>query len=287
MEYLAPRNHVPQLGTIVCLCRVPPFFYCHSDVPSVIHEWHMTELDDTMTDETLDQGLGDGHASRTPPYISFATLLTFLKALKTDGVPPQIDKSVLSKLSGGVQGQMKLALRSLGLMEGDKPTDQMQALVDAYETPGFEAALRERLKATYPYVFALDLMTATPTMLADAFKVTGAKEDVLRKCRTFFLHAAKAAGVPLGTRIATGSVPRTPNGGARKKPKTAKLKEPGQEQAATARQEHAAPISDKALEYKLVDLLKEPDLGDDERPAIWTLIQYLARREKNKATGQK
>ncbi len=74
-------------------------------------------------------------------------------------------------------------------MEGDKPTDQMQALVDAYETPGFEAALLDRLKATYPYVFSLDLMTATPTMLADAFKVTGAKEDVLRKCRTFFLHA--------------------------------------------------------------------------------------------------
>ena len=41
-------------------------------------------------------------ATRMPPYISFQTLLTFLKALKTDGLPPQIDKSVLSKLSGGV-----------------------------------------------------------------------------------------------------------------------------------------------------------------------------------------
>lgn len=242
-----------------------------------------------MSDEAPDYGQGgDGHAGRTPPYISFATLLTFLKALKTDGVPPQIDKSVLSKLSGGVQGQMKLALRSLGLMEGDKPTDQMQVLVDAYETPEFQAALLERLKATYPYVFALDLMTATPTMLADAFKVTGAKEDVLRKCRTFFLHAAKAAGVPMGTRISTGSVPRTPNNGARKKPKAAKPKDV-QEPAASARHEHhqARQITDKALEYKLVDLLKEPDLGDDERPAIWTLIQYLARREKNKATDQK
>ncbi len=223
-----------------------------------------------MSDEALDQELsGEGHASRTPPYISFATLLTFLKALKTDGVPPQIDKSVLSKLSGGVQGQMKLALRSLGLMEGDKPTDHMQVLVDAYETPEFEAALRERLKATYPYVFALDLMTATPTMLADAFKVTKAREDVLRKCRTFFLHAAKAANVPMGPRIATGSVPRTPSNGTRKRPKAAKVKEVGEEQENGARQEKSATdqISDKALEYKLVDLLKEPDLGDDERPA--------------------
>ena len=243
-----------------------------------------------MSDDTLDQAQGgDGHASRTPPYISFATLLTFLKALKTDGVPPQIDKSVLSKLSGGVQGQMKLALRSLGLMEGDKPTDQMQALVDAYETPGFEAALRDRLKATYPYVFSLDLMTATPTMLADAFKVTGAKEDVLRKCRTFFLHAAKAADVPLGTRIATGSVPRTSSPGTRKKPKATKLKEVDEGQSGGTRQDQqpAGQISDKAMEYKLVDLMKEEDITESERSAIWTLIQYLTKRGKNKATDQK
>ena len=244
-----------------------------------------------MSEDTLDQGdATETYTSgRTPPYISFATLLTFLKALKTDGVPPQIDKSVLAKLSGGVQGQMKLALRSLGLMEGDKPTEHMQSLVDAYETPAFEGVLMERLKATYPYVFALDLLTATPTMFGDAFKVTGAREDVLRKCRTFFLHAAKAAGVPLGTRIATGSVPRSPSNGARKKPKSAKPKDADQEQEGVARHNPPATgqISDKALEYKLVDLLKEPDLGDDERPAIWTLIQYLARREKNKATDQK
>jgi hypothetical protein len=175
----------------------------------------MSEETETQTANT-----DNGGSARTPPYISFQTLLTFLKALKTDGVPPQIDKSVLSKLSGGVQGQFKMALRSLGLMEGDKPTLAMKSLVDAYETPQFEAALLERLQTTYPYVFALDLMTATPTMFADSFKATGAKEDVLRKCRTFFLHAAKSAGVPLGNRIMTGSVPRAPSaGGTKRKPK--------------------------------------------------------------------
>ena len=168
---------------------------------------------------------GDASAAlRTPPYISFATLLTFFKALKTDGVPPQIDKSVLSKLSGGAQAQLKMALRSLGLMEGDKPTDLLSAIVDAFETPAFEPMLLERLKSTYPYVFALDLMAATPTMFAESFKVTGAKEDVLRKCRTFFLHAAKRAGVPMGTRLLTGSVPRTPStGNARRKAKNKPL----------------------------------------------------------------
>jgi hypothetical protein len=176
-----------------------------------------------MEDETVNGSAGgepDG-PNRTPPYISFATLLTFLKALKTDGVPPQIDKSVLSKMSGAAQGQLKMALRSLGLMvEGGKPTALLNAMAAAFDTPEFESLLLERLNATYPYVFALDLMNATPTMFADAFKVTGAKEGVLRKCRTFFLHAAKRAGVSLGPRLLNGSVPRSPRAGVtKKKPK--------------------------------------------------------------------
>jgi hypothetical protein len=178
--------------------------------------WHTIHRAQKMSVNTDPEEAGAPNgtsAMRTPPYISFATLLTFLKALKTDGVPPQIDRSVLSKLSGGVQGQMKMALRSLGLMEGDRPTPLLAEIVNAYETPAFEPMLLERLKATFPYVFDLDLAVATPTMLAEAFKVTGAKEDVSRKCRTFFLHAAKRAGVPLGTRLLTGSVPRSPSTG--------------------------------------------------------------------------
>jgi len=173
-------------------------------------------MSDERTQDTAQEASAD---VRTPPYIAFQTLLTFLKAMKTDGLPPQIDKSVLSKLSYGVQGQLKIALRVLGLMDtGDKPTPALEAMVNAFDTPAFEPLLLERLKATYPYVFALDLIQATPTMFAEAFKVTGAKEDVLRKCRTFFLFAAKRAGVPLGPRLSNGSVTRTPSStGARRR----------------------------------------------------------------------
>lgn len=239
-----------------------------------------------MADEDTEPPDVEVGAARTPPYVSFATLQTFLKALKTDGIPPQIDRSVLSKLSGGVQGQMKLALRSLGLMEGDTPTPQMAKLVNAIDTPEFEPALLERLQATYPYVFKLDLTTATPTMLADSFKVTGAQQDVLRKCRTFFLHAAKRAGVPLGNRLLTGTVPRAPSAGPRRKKKPA-----AEASAATPAQTPAAnpAISDKALEYKLVDLMKEEGIEQTQRDAIWVLIQYLTAKaaKAKKATDQK
>lgn len=170
-------------------------------------------------DDDLEQMIGGGSTHSIPPYIPFQTFLTFLKQLKTDGLPPQIDKSVLAKFSGGTQGQLKVALKAMGLMDENQPTQDLDALVNAYETDAFNPMLKTLLERTYPYVFAIDLTTATPTMFADAFKVTGAKEDVSRKCRTFFLHAAKAAGVPLGNRLLTGSVPRASNGGTRKRKK--------------------------------------------------------------------
>jgi hypothetical protein len=180
------------------------------------------EFRDPMDGTDTSAATGAAGSASIPPYIPFQTFLTFVKQLQTDGLPPQIDKSVLSKFSGGTQGQLKVALRSMGLMDDNKPTDDLEALVNAYDTPDFDPLLLKLLHRTYPYVFTLDLTTATPTMFADAFKGTGAKEDVSRKCRTFFLHAAKRAGVPLGNRILTGSVPRNPSNGAKRKPKVAK-----------------------------------------------------------------
>jgi hypothetical protein len=163
-------------------------------------------------------------SSRIPPYIPFSTFLTFLDELKTNGIPPQIDNSVLRRFSGSAQAQLKQGMRAINLLDGAKPTAALERLVNAYKTEEFDGALGELLRANYPYVFALDLMNATPQMFADAFDVTGAKADVARKCRTFFLYAAKAAGIPLGQRILTGSVSKPANGSARKK--KAKAPEP-------------------------------------------------------------
>lgn len=181
------------------------------------------ENDKTADDNGAGNGTQNAGPSRIPPYISFQTLLTFFSELKTNGLPTQIDKSVLRRFSGGIQNQLKMAVRSLGLVDVDRPTPKLHAMVDAFETPKFEPLLLDLLKETYPYIFELDLMSATPTMFADAFKATGAKEDVSRKCRSFFLHAAKRAGVPMGQRILSGSVPRkTTNGSVKRKPKAIK-----------------------------------------------------------------
>lgn len=178
---------------------------------------------DQDADEVLeldaDTSAGNAGTARVPPYVAYSTFLTLLKELKDNGLPPQLDKSVLKRFAFGIQSQLKMALRSLSMLDGDKPTPRLKAFVDAYETDQFPSLLLEVLKEVYPYVFALDLQTATPTMFADAFKASGAKgEDALRKCRSFFTHAAKAAGVSFGPRLENGSVPRSSNG-PRRKPK--------------------------------------------------------------------
>lgn len=226
------------------------------------------------------------HRTRTPPYIAFKTFLTLLSELKTNGMPPQIDRSVLRRFAGGLQGQILLALRSLDLIDSEnRPNERFSALVEAYETDGFQIAMRGVIADAYPYVFKLDLMTATPTMFADAFKdALEAKEDVLRKCRTFFLHAAKEIGIPIGPRIEKAQFPR-PNAGNRKAraAKAARLDNGGSldaEPTVEVKPPHAAP--QKELEYQLIDLMAEPDIDDSVKQSIWSLVQYLMARKVRK-----
>lgn len=160
----------------------------------------------------------------TPPYISYKTFGTLLGDFGDHGLPPVIDRSVLTRFSGGVAGQIMVALKSLGLMDNNnKPTPALTALVTAHGTGAYNSLVREMLEHTYPYVMSLDLGTATPSMFTDAFKNNlGAKEDVLRKCRTFFLHAAKDAGIEIGPRIANAKYPRSRNAAPRRKEKPPK-----------------------------------------------------------------
>lgn len=152
---------------------------------------------------------------KTPSYVAYSTFKTLLEDLNVNGLPPQIDRSVLKRFSGGVQSQLIPALKYLGLISADsKPTLRLKVLVDAYGTDHYAVELRKVLEASYPFVHAINLKTATPTMFADAFKEgTGAKEDVLRKCRTFYLQAAKEAGIEMGPRLQNMKSVRAPSNG--------------------------------------------------------------------------
>lgn len=231
---------------------------------------------------------GTPPAPRTPPYISYSTLLTFLGDMKEHGIPPQVDRSVLTRFSGGVQSQLMLALRALGLLrEGDRPTPLLEELVGAHETAHYPEKLKALLKDTYPYVFALNLMTATPSMFAKAFSDNlSAKEDVLRKCRTFFLNAAKDAGISVGPRIETAKFPRSRVSNPRKPSSKAVGNGNGNEsQDRPAPRNHPAiPITEKALEYRLVDLMSEAADNPEVMSSIISVITFLKTKSPKTAS---
>ncbi|MER9138750.1 DUF5343 domain-containing protein [Mesorhizobium sp. M0830] len=242
-----------------------------------------------MDDRTEhEQSGGQNSAGRTPPYVSFKSFLTLLEDFKKTGTPPRIDRSVLSRFSGGLGSQLLVALRSLGLMTEDgTPTGLLEELVASYDTPNFHLGLKRILTHAYPFLHSVDLKTATPSMFAEAFKNgTNAKEDVLRKCRTFFLHAAKAASIEIGPRLEKGTYTRTSSGNGRKKRKASKTEETVDNSGSTgslqAQVEHG-----KALEYQLIDLMTEPDIDDNVKQSIWALVQYLTARKMKKATASK
>jgi hypothetical protein len=247
----------------------------------------MSEVDDDAPGDR--SGDAATPKARTPPYIAYSTFKTLLSELKTNGLPPQIDRSVLARFAGGLQGQIMHALKTLDLIDDSKrPTPKLANLVTAHETPSYGEVLRPIIAETYPFLRDLDLMTATPSMFADAFKqATNAQEEVLRKCRTFFLHAVRDIGVPVGPRIEKAKFPRSRTNAPRKAkaPKADPMNgEPNGN--SSLRNPKSDEISDKALEYKLIDLMREEGVDDAERNAIWTLVQYLTAKAKKKATDE-
>lgn len=179
-----------------------------------------------MTTDTTNEP-NVGKVNRTPPYVSFRSFMTLIEELKTNGLPPRVDRSVLKRFAGGLASQLIMALKSLGLIEDgqNKPTERLEELVRAYGTEEFKDGLRQVLLDSYPFLQDLDLKTATPSMFAEAFRnATAAKEDVLRKCRTFFIHAAQFSGLEVGPRLVSGTGSVASNGAARRRPKAVATK---------------------------------------------------------------
>src|SRR2546428_1781028 len=146
-----------------------------------------------MTQETADE---TKTARPIPPYVPFKTFKSFIAGLREMGaVPGRIDRSLMYKQSGAVQGQLMAALRYLDLITGNgTPTDYLKRLVSATESAEQKTALRDVLTHSYPFLFAttdFDPRHATSSQLSHAFSETGATGETVRKCAAFLLLAAQ------------------------------------------------------------------------------------------------
>lgn len=223
----------------------------------------------------------DTKTERIPPYTSYKTFRTLIDDLRTHGVPSHIDRDVLKRFSGSVGTQLMTALRFLKLIsDANEPEAALEALVEAKEPDQWKKALGSTLKASYGDIMALDLKRATPMALSKEFKerYTG-KDDVVKKCVRFFVHAVKDAGIELSPRIVNATRERrrsTTNKPKKGRPATENDDGNGGNNGDGG---GGDPPKFQKSNYEVLIGILTPDMDEKEQEAVWTLIRYLKKTE--------
>lgn len=163
-------------------------------------------------------------SAAAPPYTAFSSFKTAISVFKAVIVPDRIDRSVWgNKFSGSVVTQMIAAFRFLGLITNEgEPTKRLRELVAAYGTEAWSGELRRVVEFAYSPLLKGDLEKVSSSLFNERFRQSyKAEGDTLRKCMTFFLQAAREAGITLSPFLLAGSKPRAAPG-TRRKPKPKK-----------------------------------------------------------------
>ncbi len=142
------------------------------------------------------------NGGRIPPYIGWATWNRLIQLMKTF-VPPRLDRSYFNSLgfSGTQYSQAIRAFLFLSLMDGNrKPTEKLRQLImgtDNEQKDILKSIVEEAYKPFFDNPGPRD---ATLGDLESFLRSQGAK-GVVDKCVTFFLSAAKEAGIPLSPQL--------------------------------------------------------------------------------------
>ena len=138
----------------------------------------------------------------TPPYISFNTFKTLLYWLEKEGVPLRIDRSFWKEKFSGANGSKLMGgLRFLGLLDGDKPTKELEILVSSSLGDERSQIFVNILTKSYRNIPFEELARATPNMIKEWFRVYPVDGHTLRKATTFFINAAREAQIPMSNSI--------------------------------------------------------------------------------------
>ncbi len=212
--------------------------------------------------------------SIVPPYVPYRTFRTFLESLAIS-MPDRIDRSVFdSKFSGTATSQITSALRALKLVDADgRPSEALYQLART-EGEQHHKVLEQVLKSYYTPVFRLDLEHATKAQFREAMREFGCTESMLIKCETFFIHAARHAGVALSPYLISNrksgararSTSRTQRVGAR----STSVEEAGEAESTTDVELDSASLAMRELAFKVLE--KYPDFDptwSQETQASW------------------
>ncbi|MFF2048831.1 hypothetical protein ACFVUR_13370 [Stenotrophomonas bentonitica] len=143
----------------------------------------------------------------SPAYGSFKTFVSFANSIRDGGhVPMQIDRTLMGSLSGSGKSETMTALKFLGLAAGDKPVKptvlfEQYVMAEDGERP---AILRKILEDAYAFLLKapeFDIERASTGQVADLFRQQGVAGSTVVKAISFFLSAAKEAGIKVSHNV--------------------------------------------------------------------------------------
>ena len=177
------------------------------------------------------------------------------------------------------------ALRFLGLIDtNNHPTETLKTLVATLNTPEWSEELLVAIKDAYGALSHVDMETASPSQFNEAFsKAYPGAENVVRKCKTFYLAAATEAKIPISPYIMRNKKPRS--GPTKKRP--AKVNG-GKEDNKQDRHQDAHVLRDpkhheqsaRPLSEQVLTILDMKNLTEAEEAAVFTLLKYLRKEGK-------
>ena len=228
----------------------------------------------------------------TPVYVSYSTLETLLDWIKDMAVTPsRIDRSLWQhKFAGSTGVQLMAGLRFLRLMEADAPTNGLDELARA-DRDGRKTMLADVLRQTYGGSFVDDLPRMTPKMLDEHLRTLGTTDATHRKAVSFFVNAAKSAGISMPMAIQKRARIRAPE-----PKKGAAQTKPPKSNGTTVEQHPTPPASKNAGEVRVLTLpsgadltvaLSQPffSLPADERRWMLELMDRLDSYEAEQSDG--
>lgn len=160
-----------------------------------------------------------------PPYLAFKTFWTFIDELLAKPLPPKLDRSLMRSKSGSDQASLTAALKAFDLIDDGQIVTGLRGLADA-DQEGRLRWLGQQLRLHYPAQVKVSEEHGTEQQLRESFKESFGLEpsDTTRKSMTFFLHAARTAGIEISAHFPTtrsgSGAPGTPKGrrSARRRP---------------------------------------------------------------------
>jgi len=146
--------------------------------------------------------------------------------------------------------------------------------------------LRSIVQRGYPSLFGgpIDLKTTSAGQFDEhirkEFEVQGSTVD---KIATFFISAAKLSDIEISPHL---QARKPTSSSSSSKKSTKQRRRTADDVVDEGRAENRPPPRQevKALEYQLIDLMSEPDVEEDVKQSIWSLVQYLTAR-KAKGAG--